>query len=592
MIKILVNFIRLTWRTNPGLMSFRLISVIASSLLPIAQLIVAQRLIDLIITHLDSPSETIWPQTLTLVVLETGLFLVNALLGRIDGMYEDAFAEQMRLTMTNIMLQKTGTLDAATFEDPEFYNQLQRIERDIYWRPNRIYYNLFNILSATVTLIASIGLFLLLPIWIVFLLIAAAIPAFWVQTKYGEQSYIIDEEFREKHRFGNYYSSALTQRGSIKDIKLFNLDNLFFARFNKLWQAYVARYFTVAQRYLLPQTLSVSLAFLARFTIFLWLTWATLGKVITIGQFTLYGGLIGQLASGLSSLLQASAAITSQVPFLRLLEEFLAREPAIKPSRNPASLSKKTLIELQFENVSFRYPNQKSWALRNVSFTVKPGEHLALVGENGAGKTTLVKLLIRFYDPTEGKILLNGIDLRRFDTTDLHRSIGVIFQDFAQFQASVRENIGFGHLPRLKQRKKIYEAARMSSADAFIRNLPDQYETILAVEFAGGVELSGGQWQKIALARAFFRDAKILILDEPTAALDAAAEEHFYRQFLRLRKDTSAVLISHRFSTVRMADQIVVLENGRIKEAGSHPELIKLNGRYAQLFRLQAARYQ
>lgn len=591
-VRLIGKIIAIAWRTNRPLMVFRLTSVVASSLLPIAQLVVAQRLIDLIITHLTQPGGQIWPQVVTLVVLETSLYLINAILGRIDGMYEDAFHEHIRQTMTQIMLLKTRSLDAATFDDPDFYNDLQRVERDIYWRPNRIYYNLFNLLSATITLVASISLFLLLPVWIVLILILAAIPAFWVQTHYGEQSYVIDEEFREKHRFGSYYSTALTQRGAIKDIKLYGLEGLFFTRFTEIWDAYVARYYGVVQRFLWPQIGSVSLAFVARFGIFLWLAWATIGRVITVGQFTLYGGLIGQLASGLSTLLQSTAAIMSQIPFLRLLDQFLARQPVIKKPARPIALKTGQSVDICFENVSFRYPGQKNWALRRVTFTLKAGGRLALVGENGAGKTTLVKLLVRFYDPTEGRIVLNNRDLREYRLEDLHRAIGVIFQDFAQFQAAVHENIGFGHLPRLKRRQLIRRAATISGADPFIRQLPEDYETLLALEFAGGVELSGGQWQKIALARAFFRNAQLLVLDEPTAALDPAAEEHFYKQFLRLQKNTSAILISHRFSTVRMADQILVLEKGRVAEYGSHAKLMQQAGRYAKLFRLQAARYQ
>ena len=520
-------------------------------------------------------------------------YLLALIINRTDGKYNDIYSDRLRLFILQHILRKAARLDVATYDDPEFYNRIEKLHEELEWKAYSLYETTYEILGSVTSLVATIGLFLLLPTWIITLLIAAALPMFWFQTQYGVALHKINNDYREPTRRANYFSWQLIQRREIKDVKLLDLEDTYIKGVTDVWQAYIQSLEKTAKRFLLLEVSTGTLGLLVRLAIMVWLAWSTVTRVLTIGQFTLYGNLIGQLGGSITGLLYGLARLTRFRQFLSYLNDFEQRKAQITEPVAPKKLALNRPGLIRFEDVSFRYPSQeRGWILRHISFEIKPGQHLALVGENGAGKTTIVKLLARFYDPTEGKITINGTDLRDFKTRDLHRFLGIIFQDFAQLQERVQENISYGNIRRPSTKTNIESAGKQSGAHDFITQLPDQYQTMLAREFDKGTELSGGQWQKIALARTFFRQARLLILDEPTAALDAAAEEHFYKQFLKLKKDTSAVLISHRFSTVRMADQILVIENGRIKESGSHAELIKLNGRYAQLFQLQADRYK
>lgn len=589
------SFIGQLWRLNPRWIIGRTFLTVTTQLIPIGQLVVAQRIVDLLVsaTTQGVGTSTAWPQLLSLILIEMGLFLVFVSLNRIDYLTNEIFLDQLRIDSIQRILEKAAALDLAQYDDPAFYNKIKRLERDSYWRPGNLYNSLFQTLAAVTSLAATIGLFLALPAWIVILMILAILPTFYLETKHGEAVYQIDQDLTEEERQASWYSWALTDQAMINDIKLHRLEPLFIRRFRHLWGKFITRYQALNQRYVTLHLVFQFVSVVVRAGVYLWLGWVTLMRLLTIGQFTLYTGLVGQLATSVSLLLSGVARASHTVPYLKNLTEFLSLRPVVASPDRPRRLQgSHRPVPITFDHVWFRYPNDRRWVLRDVSFTIAPGDRVALVGENGAGKTTIVKLLARIYDPTKGQILLGKYPLTDYDPKDIQGQVGVILQDFGRFRESVRENVAFGDWRRRGKLNEIQKVAAQSGAASFIERLPKKYETLLTRGYTEGTELSGGQWQRIALSRLFFRTARLLILDEPTAALDAAAEEQFYRQFVKLRKSASVVLISHRFSTVRMADQILVIDRGRLIEHGSHVELMQRVGHYAKLFTLQAKRYQ
>lgn len=590
-----IRFLSFLWRLNPRWIAGRTILTIATQLIPIAQLVVAQRIIDLLVTATTQTLDIqiVWPQLLGFILLEMGLFLGSVSLNRIDYLNNEIFLDELRVASIEHVLEKAAALDLAQYDNSEFYNRVKRLERDSYWRPGNLYNSIFQTLAAVVSLAATISLFLALPAWIVIFMILAILPTFYLETKHGEAIYQVDQDLTEEERQASWYSWALTDQALINDIKLHHLEPLFIKRFRRLWGKFISRYREVGERFLILQLVFQTISVIVRAGVFLWLAWATLGRTLSIGQFSLYTGLVGQLATSVSLLLSGVARASHTIPYLKNLKEFDEMQPLITPPIRPQRLPRRNQPSpIQFDHVWFRYPQDKHWVLRDVSFTIQPGERVALVGENGAGKTTIVKLLARIYDPTKGQILLGGHPLTAYHPRDIQRQLGVILQDFGRFRETVRENVSFGDWSSRNETERIREATTRSGATSFIEKLPKKFATLLTRGYTEGTELSGGQWQRIALSRLFFRDARLLVLDEPTAALDAQAEEQFYRQFVKLRKSASVILISHRFSTVRMADQILVLRDGRLIEQGNHQELMKKAGHYAQLFTLQAKRYQ
>jgi ATP-binding cassette, subfamily B, bacterial len=334
-----------------------------------------------------------------------------------------------------------------------------------------------------------------------------------------------------------------------------------------------------------------SLGTLAYYGAYIFILFATVAGNITVGSLTFLAGSFSNMRSLLQGIMTRFSQIAESALYLQDLFDFLELQPQITPPTNPLPLPRPIRQGFTFENVGFKYHNSDKWAVRHLSFHLRAGEKLALVGENGAGKTTLVKLLARLYEPTEGRILLDGVDLREYDLNDLRHQVGIIFQDYVRFQMTASDNIAIGQISNIQDKERIQGSAQKSLADLVIQRLPDKYEQVLGKRFNKGVELSGGEWQKVALARAYMRDAQLLILDEPTSALDARAEHEVFLRFSELIEGRTAVLISHRFSTVRMADRILFLEQGQLKELGSHEELLAQNGKYAELFLLQARGY-
>ena len=492
----------------------------------------------------------------------------------------------------NVMIiEKALTLELSHFEDAEYYDKLLRARREASSRPLGLVNKTFDLIRDLIALL-TIGawLFQFSP-WVVVLLVFTGLPAFVAEAGFSGEAFRIMRRRSPERRMQFYLEMVLTREDGVKEVKLLQLGRLFLERYINIFRGIYREDRNLVLRrnfwgYLLGLLSSVAFYFA-----YGWVGFATIAGAITIGQMTAY---IAQFRLGQNSVSSSLTAVNGMYEdnlYLSTLTEYLEHE--VPEPTGDRSQGPEPGDGVRFENVSFSYPGAATPALDDVSLHIKPGESLAIVGENGSGKTTLIKLLTRLYTPSAGRILLEGLELSQWDVGDLRRKIGVIFQDFARYQLLVGENIGIGDVEELDNEPQVREAARKGMAEEFIRDLPADYRTQLGTWFRDGKELSGGQWQKIALSRAFMRTrADVLILDEPTAAIDARAEAEIFAHFGKLTANRIPIIISHRFSTVRMADHIIVLDNGQIQEQGSHESLLKANGQYAQLFKLQAKGYQ
>ena len=492
----------------------------------------------------------------------------------------------------NVMIiEKALTLELSHFEDAEYYDKLLRARREASSRPLGLVNKTFDLIRDLVALL-TIGawLFQFSP-WVVVLLVFTGLPAFVAEAGFSGEAFRIMRRRSPERRMQFYLEMVLTREDGVKEVKLLQLGRLFLERYINIFRGIYREDRNLVLRRNFWGYLLGLLSSAAFYFAYGWVGFATIAGAISIGQMTAY---IAQFRLGQNSVSSSLTAVNGMYEdnlYLSTLTEYLEHE--VPEPTGDRSHGPEPGDGVRFENVSFSYPGAATPALDNVSLHIKPGESLAIVGENGSGKTTLIKLLTRLYTPSAGRILLEGLELSQWDIGDLRRKIGVIFQDFARYQLLVGENIGIGNVEELDNEPQVREAARKGMAEEFIRDLPADYRTQLGTWFRDGKELSGGQWQKIALSRAFMRtSADVLILDEPTAAIDARAEAEIFAHFGKLTANRIPIIISHRFSTVRIADHIIVLENGRIQEQGSHESLLKANGQYAQLFKLQAKGYR
>ncbi len=487
------------------------------------------------------------------------------------------------------VLHKTNSMDLAFFEDSRFYDRLQNAYQEAGTRPLGIVSQIFSLCQTTITLL-SVTFMLVRLNWILLLLIfVTTLPILYVQSRYGERNYWMLRQRAPELRKQHYLGMLLTNDRFIKEIRVFGIEGYFVNLYKSLFN----KFYTENRRLILKRSLMGTLASLG--STFGWLLTAgyvvlrAAQRALTLGDFALYTQAISTTQGQLQSLLRGLSSLYADALFVRNLFEFLAL-----PARDLNSGKQWTepIREIEFRNVSFHYPNTDRDVLHNVSFNIRVGQSLALVGKNGAGKTTIVKLLCRLYDVTDGEIFINGKNVAEYAPRSVQEQIAVLFQDYAWYCLSVQENIGVGRISESHDMDKIQAAARQGGADTFVSKLPGRYDTVLGRLFEGGVELSGGEWQKVALARSFFRNGGIMILDEPTASLDAEAECETFEKLLEDSLSRITLLISHRFSTVRMADQILVLENGQCIEMGSHEDLMQKEGQYAHLFKLQARGYE
>ncbi len=529
---------------------------------------------------------------LPFLILEFVLVTAGAVLNQLRSLFEHVLHARLAHAINTAIIRKSLTLDLYFFENAEYYDKLENARREADRRALSILNDGFSLVQNAITLASFVALLLAFSPLLALLLLSATIPLFVAQTRFSELRFRLLTWRAPEARRMMYLERLLTNNESAKEVKLFGLGEPLLKRYHDLFWKFYAEDTALAKR---RSAISVGfgvLTSLSYYAAYAWIVFRTVTGVITLGSMALYLTVFRQSQGTFQGMLQSMNALYESALFMSNLYGFLGLEPQMKTSGAPLKVPRPIARGVEFRNVSFRYPGRVEWALCNVSVTISPGEKLALVGANGAGKTTFIKLLTRLYDPTEGQILLDGVDLREYDIDDLRLRIGVIFQDFVRYMMTAGENIGFGQIEALDDRPRIARAAEKGGADEVIATLPQGYDTMLGAWFERGRELSGGQWQKIALSRAFMRDAEVLVLDEPTSALDAAREYEIFQRFRQLTEGRIAILISHRFSTVRMADRIAVLENGELVELGTHHELLERDGVYARLFNMQAEGYR
>jgi len=583
---------KLIWQTNKGYMVVNISLRVLRSATPVMLLFIGKQIIDTVVAALKSNEPTHILENATLwhyILIELGIVFVSEILGRgialSESLLGDLFANQTSLEI----MRHASTLDLFQFEDPIFYDKLERARRQTTGRTVLMSQVFEQVQDFITILFLGAGLIAFSP-WLILILLFAIIPSLFGEIYFNQKLYSLTLGWTPQRRELDYLRFIGASDETAKEIKIFGLVDFLVERFKKISDKYFNENKDIAvRRAVIGMCLSI-LGTLAYYGAYFFIVEQTLAKLITLGTMTFLAGSFERMRSLLQNIMLRFSRIAESSLYLKDYFDFLEMQPVLT-NTGTAQIPNPIKIGFTFENVSFKYLNSEKYAVRNLSFTLNANEKLALVGENGAGKTTVVKLLARLYEPTEGRILLDGRDLREYDPNLLRQSIGVIFQDFIKFQLVASENIAIGNIEQVKNNPLITNAAEKSLADSVVQNLPEKYEQMLGKRFNNGVDLSGGQWQKIALARAYMRDAQLLILDEPTAALDARAEHDVFVRFSELTKGKMAVLISHRFSTARMADKILVLENGTLLEYGTHESLLDLDGKYAELFNLQAAGY-
>ena len=561
------------------------------SAIPVALLYVGKLIIDEVVrlTQLDGEQELtyVW----TLLATEFGIALLSDMLSRgitlLDGLLGDLFSIH---TSVKIM-QHAARLDLDRFEDADFYDRFERARQQTAGRI-RLMSNVLTQVQDSITMgFLAIGLIAFNP-WLIVLLAVTLIPAFLGESHFNVQSYSFLYEWTPERRQLEYLRYTGTSDETAKEVKMFGLSRFLTERYQTLSERFYEKNRTLSRQRTFWGIVFAMVGSIGYYAAYVVIIIRTVSGQLSLGDLTFLAGSFSRLQTLLQDILNRFTYVADGALYLRDLFDFFELQPRVTSPTKPRPFPRPIQDGFHFDNVGFQYINSDRWAVRHVSFRLQAGERLALVGENGAGKTTLVKLLSRLYDPTEGRILLDGHDLREYDLHELRQEIGIIFQDFVRYQMTVADNIAVGRIDAREDRPRIALAAERSQADAVIEKLPDKYDQIVGKRFASGVELSGGEWQKIALARAYMREAQVLVLDEPTSALDARAEHAVFQRFADLTHGKAAVLISHRFSTVRMADRILVLENGQTLEIGTHDELLTQAGRYAELFNLQAAGYR
>ena len=593
-------FLREIWATSKPLTLATIALRLVRAFLPVITLYIGKLIIDeaVRLIALDVPVELgeAWrsgqlQHLLSLLALELGLAIGSDLLGRLTG-YVDALLSERFTNATSIRLMvHAATLDLEDFEDAELQDKLERARRQTMGRMS-LMGQLFGQAQDVVTVASfAVGLLAYAP-WLMLLLAVALIPAFVGESHFNALNYSLNYQWTPERRQLEYVRQMGASVETAKEVKIFNLNEFLIGRFRTLSDQFYQANRKLAGRRAFWGTLLAALGTLGYYVAYAYIAWRTVRGDFTIGDLTFLAGSFRRLRQLLESLLSGFSQVAGQALYLDDLYSFFRIQPEIVSKPGALPVPKPIRSGFVFENVGFRYEGSERWAVRGLDFALHAGEVLALVGENGAGKTTLVKLLARLYDPDEGRILLDGRDLRDYDLEDLRANIGVIFQDFVRYHLTAAENIGVGKIDAMGDRARIEEAARKGMADEVIAELPRGYDQLIGRRFKDGVDLSGGQWQKVAIARAYMRDAQVMILDEPTAALDARAEYEVYRRFKDLSEGKTAVLISHRFSSVRMADRILVLADGKVEASGTHEQLMAQGGRYAELFELQAAGYR
>ncbi len=597
----LLYIFRLVWDTRHWIMVVMSLLSVAGGVLPVVSAYVASLLInDLAAAYIAGASGYAerFPAIMGLLVIQFACIFLVALVANFNTLVTRITGELVVNHVNVKIMQKAQDIDLRSFDKPEFYAKLENASREADRRPVQILSSAFTIISTLISMLSFIAILWKVSPAAPFIVLALSVPSAIISFVYRRKNFLYMRKRSKNRRQLSYYAGLLTNKDMVKEIRLFGLSKEIVARYQDVFAAYFGglKHFFVSEG-----SWNIGIAVVTvvvNCAIFLYVAKKVAMGEVMIGDYSLYTGALNSISGGVASLIATSAAIYEGTLFIDNLIAFMNEKQTIIPllpegQKEPRHLKRHIGHQFIFENVSFRYPGTERDVLKNVSFTIKPRETVVLVGLNGAGKTTLIKLLVRLYDPTKGRILLDGYDMREYAVEDLYKAIGIIFQDFGKYAVSVRENIAFGQIDKPFDEKGIREAAENSSAAPFIEALPRAYDTPLMRYFEDdGVELSIGQWQKLSVARAFYSDSDILILDEPTASLDAIAEQEIYTHFDALRKDKTTVFVSHRLSSATTADRILVLSDGALIEEGSHTELMKKGGRYYELFTTQAKRYR
>jgi ATP-binding cassette subfamily B protein len=583
--------LRIVWESGPAVVASGIILRLLVAVLPLGLLAVTKLIIDAIVHTVQTPGHAVPRHFWWLVAAEFALAVLGSLLSRTIDFLDALLADKYTRYVSIRVMKHASELDLTAYEDPIFYDRLERARVQATDRLGMIQ-SIGRLIQQMVTAISlSIYIIAYSP-WLLLLLVAGVLPAFLGESHFAFLGYA--KNFRQTpiRRQLDYLRVLGGSKEAAKELKLFGLKNFLTDRFTRLWDEIYEENVDLSRRRLIAGALLSLLGTVGYYSAYVYVIWRALIGAISIGTLTALTGAIVQVSSNIQQIFSTLSGIADQALFLTDLLAFFQMEPTIRSKPNALPAPRPIARGFEFRNVSFCYPGTSRLVLDRLNFQLRPGERVALIGENGQGKTTIVKLITRLYDPTEGQILLDGVDLREYDLEDLYREIGVIFQDFMRYELTARENIAVGKIEQVGDLHLLQNAAFKSLAHEVVEKLPSRYEQMLGRRFEGGVDLSGGEWQKMALARAYLRDAQLLILDEPTASLDARSECEVFQRFAELTAGKMALFISHRFSTVRMADRIVVLENGRIAEEGSHDELASLGGRYAEMFEMQAASYR
>lgn len=594
-------FIALVWNTSPYLAAASLTLRLVRALLPVAILFVGKLIIDEVVVLVQqpaalqplqpSPDSGRLPRIVLLLLAEFALAVLADVLGRVVALIEGLLADRVSNASSIRLMEHAATLDLEDFEDAALQDQLERARRQTSGRMSLMGQLLGQAQDMVTVASFAVGLALFAP-WLIVLLVLALVPAFLGEAHFNALGYSMSYVRTPERRELDYLRQTAASAETAKEVKIFGLNAFLIERYRNLASNLFAANRMLAIRRAAWGGLFAAIGTIGYYLAYGYIVWRTLAGEFSIGDLTFLAGSFQRLRSLLEGLLSGFSSTMSQAMYLNDLFSFFEIQPEIRSPVNAAPIPRPIQQGFVFEDVGFIYPGAERWAVRHMSLTLHAGEVLALVGENGAGKTTLVKLLTRLYDPSEGRILLDGRDLREYDLDALRASMGVIFQDFVRYNFTAAENIAVGRIAARSDRGRIENAARRSLANDVIAKFPGGYEQMIGKRFRNGVELSGGEWQKMAIARAYMREAEVLVLDEPTAALDARSEFEVFQRFKELSAGKTAIIISHRFSSVRMADRILVLADGKVEASGTHEQLMAQSGRYSELFELQAAGYR
>jgi ATP-binding cassette subfamily B protein len=589
----LLPALRLVWQSSPGWTIARIVLLVIQGVLPVISIYLTKLIIDAVVANLNVADKTVAFRNVILWVILAGVVtLVSSICSSLTELVVTAHSQRVTDYMQGIINTKSIATDLEYYENPQYFDTLQRAQQEAPYRPPEILNRLAQVGQSSISLVAMVGLLLSLHWGIIGVLFMAALPALLVRLKYSRVMYHWQRKRTQPERQAMYLVWMLTSDQYAKEIRLFNLGEYFSKWYLRIRRQIYKEKIAIYTKRSAANFFAEAIAGIFIFGVYAFIVYQAIQGILRLGDLVLYHQALQRGQNDIRSLLVSVSNLYEDNLFLANLYEFLDLKPKLVDPSNPQPIPQPMQTGIVFNNVNFQYSTTTRQALKDINLTIKPGEVVALVGENGSGKTTLIKLLCRLYDPTSGSITIDGIDLSQYKMADLRREISVIFQDYAKYHLTAQENIWLGNIDLPAERESIITAARRSGADDVISKLPKGYDTMLGKLFDQGEELSIGQWQKVALARAFLRNSQVIVLDEPTSAMDPKAEYEVFEQFRQLIKNQAAILISHRLSTVKMADRIYVMAGGKIVESGTHDELMQMAGTYAYLFNTQAQQYR